>query len=126
MSYHDSFFGPGGGGGVACAIQPHREVRPESGLSIYEVYDMKACRITTLFSGRGGGDGEEEEKGRGRQGASYDHSSYRIVGVRIYPLTLALALAQHPVRGGFAFAIQPHREVRPGSGLVGIVGNTYK
>ncbi len=29
-------------------------------------------------------------------------------------------------RGGFAFAIQPHREVRPGSGLVGIVGNTYK
>ena len=28
--------------------------------------------------------------------------------------------------GGFAFAIQPHREVRPGSGLVGIVGNTYK
>ena len=28
--------------------------------------------------------------------------------------------------GGFAFAIQPHREVRPESGLVGIVGNTYK
>ena len=27
-------------------------------------------------------------------------------------------------RGGFA--VQPHREVRPGSGLVGIVGNTYK
>ena len=30
------------GGGFACAIQPHREVRPESRLSIYEVYDMKA------------------------------------------------------------------------------------
>ena len=28
--------------------------------------------------------------------------------------------------GGVAFAIQPHREVRPESGLVGIVGNTYK
>ena len=44
-----------GGGGVAFAIQPHRAVRPESGLSIYEIYDMKACRITTLFSGRVGG-----------------------------------------------------------------------
>ena len=87
-------------GGFTCAIQPHREVRPESGLSIYEVYDMKACRITTLFSGRGGGDGEEGEKGRGQQGASYDHSSYKIVGVRIYPLTLASALAQHLVRWG--------------------------
>ena len=50
------------------------------------------------------------------------------VGVRIYPLTLAMALAQHLVRwgeegseGGFAFAVQPHREVRPESGLVGIV-----
>ena len=93
-------WGGGGGGGFACAIQPHREVRPESGLSIYEVYDMKACRITTLFSGRGGGDGEEGEKGRGQQGASYDHSSYKIVGVRIYPLTLASALAQHLVRWG--------------------------
>ena len=53
---------PRGGvkGGVACAIQPHREVRPESGLSIYEIYDMKACRITTLFSGRVG-----REKGEG-------------------------------------------------------------
>ena len=51
-------------------------MRPESGLSIYEIYDMKACRITTLFSGR---------------------------------------------VGGFAFAVQPHREVRPESGLVGIV-----
>ena len=49
-----------GGWGVACAIQPHREVRPESGLSIYEIHDMKACRITTLFSGRVG-----REKGEG-------------------------------------------------------------
>ena len=40
-----------GAGGVAYAIQPHREVRPESGLSIYEIHDMKACRITTLFFG---------------------------------------------------------------------------
>ena len=87
-------------GGSAYAIQPHREVRPESGLSIYEVYDMKAYRIMTPFWARGEGDEEEEEKGRGRQGASYDHSSYRIVGVRIYPLTLALALAQHLVRWG--------------------------
>ena len=75
-------------------------MRPESGLSIYEVYDMKAYRIMTPFWARGEGDEEEEEKGRGRQGASYDHSSYRIVGVRIYPLTLALALAQHLVRWG--------------------------
>ena len=55
-------------GGFACAIQPHREVRPESGLSIYEIYDMKACRITTLFSGRGGGRKEKDRdtiKGRG-------------------------------------------------------------
>ena len=44
-------------GGFACAIQPHCEVRPEFGLSIYEIYDMKACRITTLFSGRGEGEG---------------------------------------------------------------------
>ena len=87
-------------GGFACAIQPHREVRPESGLSVYEVYDMKACRILTPFWAIGEGDEEEEEKGRGRQGASYDHSSYRIVGVRIYPLTLASALAQHLVRWG--------------------------
>ena len=36
-------------GGFACAIQLHREVKPESGLSTYEIYDMKACRITTLF-----------------------------------------------------------------------------
>ena len=87
-------------GGFACAIQPHCEVRPEFGLSIYEVYDMKACRILTPFWAIGEGDEEEEEKGRGRQGASYDHSSYRIVGVRIYPLTLASALAQHLVRWG--------------------------
>ena len=32
-------------------------MRPESGLSISETYDMKACRITTLFSGRGEGEG---------------------------------------------------------------------
>ena len=55
------------GGGFACAIQPHCEVRPEFGLSIYEIYDMKACRITTLFSGRGGGRKEKDRdtiKGR--------------------------------------------------------------
>ena len=67
MSYHDPVFGPGGS---AYAIQPHREVRPESGLSVYEVYDMKACRILTPFWAIGEGDEEEEEKGRGRQGAS--------------------------------------------------------
>ena len=39
-------------------------MRPESGLSIYEIYDMKACRITTLFSGRGGE--QEEDKGEKR------------------------------------------------------------
>mgnify|MGYP006065280149 FL=1 len=42
-------------------------MRPESGLSIYEIYDMKACRITTLFSGRGGGRKEKDRdtiKGR--------------------------------------------------------------
>ena len=43
------------------------------------------------------GEGEEEEKRKKRRGER-----------------------------GFAFAIQPHREVRPGSGLVGIVGNTRK
>ena len=62
------------GGGFAFAIQPHREVRPESGLSIYEIYDMKACRITTLFSGRGEGGREkiQGKKGKGEGGfASY-------------------------------------------------------
>ena len=29
-------------------------------------------------------------------------------------------MSKHEV-GGFAFAVQPHREVRPESGLVGIV-----
>ena len=49
-------------GGFACAIQPHREVKPESGLSIYEIYDMKACRITIRFSGRvGGAEGGERD-----------------------------------------------------------------
>ena len=48
--------------GFACAIQPHREVRPESGLSIY---DMKAYRIMTPFWARGEVDEEEDEKGRG-------------------------------------------------------------
>ena len=38
--------------GFACAIQPHREVRPESGLSIYEIYDMNAYRIMTPFWAR--------------------------------------------------------------------------
>ena len=104
-------------GGSAYAIQPHREVRPESGLSVYEVYDMKACRILTPFWAIGEGDEEEEEKGRGRQGASYDHSSYRIVGVRIYPLTLALALAQHLVRWG-------EEEVKGGGGVKGIMSTT--
>ena len=60
MSYHD----PVWGGWFAYAIQPHREVRPESGLST-EVYDMKASRILTPFWAIGEGDGEEEEKGRG-------------------------------------------------------------
>ena len=63
-----------GGGGFAFAVQPHREVRPESGLSIYEIYDMKACRITTLFSGRGEGGREKIQgtlfwgRGEGRGG----------------------------------------------------------
>ena len=46
-------------GGSACAIQPHCEVRPEFGLSIYEIYDMKAYRIMTPFWARGEGDEEE-------------------------------------------------------------------
>ena len=60
-------------------------MRPESGLSIYEIFDMKACRITTLL---GPGRGKRRKMGG---------------------------------RGGGAFAIQLHREVRPESGLVGIV-----
>ena len=90
--------GEGGRGGVAFAIQPHREVRPESGLSIYEIYDMKACRITTLFSGRGGE--EEEDKGEkgvllysGKARHTITRRLKRTVGVRIYPLTLAMVLA---------------------------------
>ena len=66
---------------------------------------MKAYRITTLFSGRGGE--EEEEKGKGvlLYSGKARHTitpltTSRIVGVRIYPLTLAMALAQHLVRWG--------------------------
>ena len=65
-------------GGFAFAIQPHREVRPESGLSIYEINDMKACRITALFFRAREGKRKKikGEKGSAllRQGASYDHS----------------------------------------------------
>ena len=43
----------GGTGGFAFATRLHREVKPESGLTLYEIFDMKACRITTLFWGRG-------------------------------------------------------------------------
>ena len=49
------------GGGFACAIRLHREVKPESGLTLYEIFDMKACRITTLFWGRGAGRGGGRE-----------------------------------------------------------------
>ena len=82
-------------------------MRPEFGLPIYEIFDMKAglptyeildmkaCRITTLFWGRG------EGRGGGR----------KVQGLGLFGY-----------RGwGFAFAVQPHREVRPESGLVGIV-----
>ena len=48
-------------GGFACAIRLHREVKPESGLTLYEIFDMKACRITTLFWGRGAGRGGGRE-----------------------------------------------------------------
>ena len=69
MSYHDPFRAgereeeedKTRGGGFACAIQPHREVKPESGLTLYEIFDMKACRITTLFWGRGAGRGGGRE-----------------------------------------------------------------
>ena len=55
-------------GGFACVIQPHCEERPEFGLSIYEIYDMKACRITTLFSGRGEGGREKIQGKKGNVG----------------------------------------------------------
>ena len=79
---------------------------------------MKAYRIMTSFWARG--EGEEEEKRKKRRGEGYCRTQARrvirslflsrIVGVRIYPRG----------RGGFACAVQPHREVRPESGLVGI------
>ena len=78
-------------------------MRPESGLSISETYDMKACRITTLFSGRGGGRKEKDRDTiKGRAG-------------RVCWCVLVCVCV-----GGIAFAVQPHREVRPESGLVGI------
>ena len=58
---------------------------------------MKAYRITTLFSGRGGE--EEEEKGKGvllysgKARHTITRRLKRTVGVRIYPLTLAMVLA---------------------------------
>ena len=93
---------------------------------------MKAYRIMTSFWARG--EGEEEEKRKKRRGEGYCRTQARrvirslflsrIVGVRIYPLTLAMALAQHLVRWGergkgggglVLFAVQLHCEVRPGS-----------
>ena len=69
---------------------------------------MKAYRIMTPFWARG--EGEEEEKRKKRRGEGYCRTQARrvirslllskIVGVRIYPLTLAMALAQHLVRWG--------------------------
>ena len=56
------------GGEFAFAIQPHREVRPESGLPTYEILDMEACRITTLFWGRGAGRGGGRETGNEGEG----------------------------------------------------------
>ena len=69
---------------------------------------MKAYRIMTSFWARG--EGEEEEKRKKRRGEGYCRTQARrvirslllsrIVGVRIYPLTLAMALAQHLIRWG--------------------------
>ena len=127
MSYHDPVLGPGRGG-FAYAIQPHREVRPESGskggfvvatrsrtpvalTSLAGNQFMKAYRIMTPFWARGEGEGEEKRKKRRGEREGYCRAQAsskarhtitlsRIVGVRIYPLTLAMALAQHLVRWG--------------------------
>ena len=41
--------------------------------------------------------------------------------MRIFPIQEIDQTRRLRRRGGFAFAVQPHREVRPESGLVGIV-----
>ena len=56
----------GEGGLLLLSIRTSHQVRPESGLPIYEIFDMKACRITTLF--RAGERKEEEEKEGGHVG----------------------------------------------------------
>ena len=72
---------------------------------------MKAYRIMTPFWARGEGEGEEKRKKRRGEREGYCRAQAsskarhtitlsRIVGVRIYPLTLAMALAQHLVRWG--------------------------
>ena len=66
---------------------------------------MKAYRIMTPFWARGEGEGEEKRKKRRGEREGYCRAQARRV-IR---------------RGGVAFAVQPHREVRPESGLVGIV-----
>ena len=68
----------------AFAIQPHREVRPESGLSIYEIYDMKACRITTLV-GRGERAGSRLREEREQERVCF---TYSCTGGMSYPFLL--------------------------------------
>ena len=58
--------GKRGVGLLLLSSRTSHQVRPESGLPIYEIFDMKACRITTLL---GAGEREEEEdKTRGKGG----------------------------------------------------------
>ena len=71
---------------------------------------MKAYRIMTPFWARGEGEGEEKRKKRRGEREGYCRAQARrvirslflsrIVGVRIYPLNIAMALAQHLVRWG--------------------------
>ena len=67
------------GGLFLLSSRTSRQVRPEFGLPIYEIFDMKAglptyeildmeaCRITTLFSGRGEG-GRKKTQGKKGKG----------------------------------------------------------
>ena len=86
MSYHDPFRAGEReeeedrvGGLFLLSSRTSRQVRPEFGLPIYEIFDMKAglptyeildmkaCRITTLFWGRGEGRGGGRRRGGGEK-----------------------------------------------------------
>ena len=82
-------------------------MKPESGLSIYEILDMKACRITSLFSGRGG----EEEEDEGGKGFCFTQARCVIQSLAALKDSWSVHLPTDPRHG---LGLTPRRGVREG------------